>query len=97
MCPIEIITVQRRSLDTAELLVIQRLIDDHPDWSRRRVMELYHPSSGKGVARKVPDPSERQQKLLEALKLTPPATLPEAKVTVGTRKKINKERKPPVK
>ena len=57
------------------------------------VMELVH-SSGNVVARHVPEPSERLQKLLDALKLTPPTQLPEAKVTVGTRKKIDKERKP---
>lgn len=57
------------------------------------VMELVH-SSGKVVARHVPDPSARQKELLDALKLTPPSKLPEAKVSVVTRKKINKERKP---
>jgi transposase len=57
------------------------------------VMELVH-SSGKVVARHVPEPSARQKQLLDALKLTPPSKLPEAKVTVVTRKKINKERKP---
>ncbi len=34
------------------------------------VMELVHSESGKVVARRVPDPSPRQQQLLEALKLT---------------------------
>lgn len=57
------------------------------------VLELVHPQSGKVVARQVPEPSAPQQQLLDALKLHLPATVPEAKVTVGTRKKINKVRK----
>lgn len=58
------------------------------------VQELVHPQSGQVVARQVPQPSARQQQLLDALQLTPPTTVPEAKVAVGTRKKINKVRKP---
>jgi len=58
------------------------------------VLELIHPRSGKVVARQVPAPSARQKQLLAALKLELPATVPEAKVTVGTRKKINQVRKP---
>ena len=58
------------------------------------VMELVHSESGKVVARRVPDPSPGQRRLLEALKLTLPSTVPEAEVTVGTRKKINQVRKP---
>jgi len=61
------------------------------------VIELVHAQSGKVVARRVPDPSPRQKQLLDALKLTPPTTIPEAQVTVGTRKKINKVRKTLVK
>jgi Transposase DDE domain len=57
------------------------------------VTELVH-SSGQVVARHVPDPSARQKELLDALELIPPSQLPEAKVEVVTRKKINKERKP---
>src|SRR5437867_341979 len=57
------------------------------------VMELVHSQSGKVVARQVPQPSVRQQQLLDALKLDLPATVPEAEVTVGTRKKINQVRK----
>jgi transposase len=57
------------------------------------VMELVHARSGKVVARQVPEPSARQQQLLEALKLVVPTTAPEAHVTVGTRKKINHVRK----
>jgi transposase len=59
------------------------------------VMELVHGQSGKVVARQVPDPSPLQKQLLEALKLTLPATVPETEVIVGTRKKINKVRKTP--
>jgi hypothetical protein len=56
------------------------------------VMELVHPQSEKVVARQVPEPTALQKQLLEALKLDLPSTLPEAKVTVGTRKKINQVR-----
>jgi hypothetical protein len=58
------------------------------------VMELVHVPSGKVLARRVPDPGPKQRELLEALKLTPPSTVPEARVRVGTRKKINQVRKP---
>jgi hypothetical protein len=58
------------------------------------VMELVHPQSGKVVARQVPQPTALQKQLLEALKLELPSTVPEAEVTVGTRKKINQARKP---
>lgn len=57
------------------------------------VMELFHPESGKIVARQVPDPNALQKQLLDALKLDLPGTVPEARVRVGTRKKINKVRK----
>jgi len=57
------------------------------------VMELLHPESGAVVARQVPEPNDRQRQLLEALKLELPATVPEAQVSVGTRKKINEVRK----
>ena len=61
------------------------------------VMELVHAQSGKVVARQVPQPTALQKQLLEALKLNLPSTVPEAKVTVGTRKKINQVRKTLVK
>src|SRR5260370_35788172 len=57
------------------------------------VMELIHLQSGKVVARQVPEPSARQKQLLYALKLNPPATVPQDKETVATRKKINTVRK----
>ena len=57
------------------------------------VMELIHPQSSEVVARQVPEPSPRQKQLLDALKLGLPATVPEAQVSVGTRKKINQVRK----
>ena len=57
------------------------------------VMELVHPQSGQVVARQVTEPSARQKQLLDALKLELPARVPEAEVTVGTRKKINQVRK----
>lgn len=58
------------------------------------VMELVHPQSGEVIARQVPEPSVRQRQLLKALNLSLPATVPQGRVTVGTRKKINHERKP---
>ena len=58
------------------------------------VMELVHPQSGEVVARQVPEPAALQKQLLEALKLNLPSTVPEAEVTVGTRKKISQARKP---
>ena len=58
------------------------------------VIELVHPQSGAVVARQVPEPSPRQKQLLDALKLILPETSPKAEVIVGTRKKINKVRKP---
>ena len=57
------------------------------------VMELVHPESGEVVARQVPEPSAGQKQLLAALKLGLPASVPQAEVIVGTRKKINKVRK----
>ena len=61
------------------------------------VMELVHPQSGELIARQVPEPNSRQQQLLDALGLHLPSTAPVAHVHVGTRKKIQQERKPLVK
>jgi hypothetical protein len=58
------------------------------------VIELVHAPSGKVLARRVPDPGSKQRELLEALRLTLPSAVPEAQVSVGTRKKINQARKP---
>jgi hypothetical protein len=58
------------------------------------VMELVHPQSGEVIARQVPEPNPRQQQLLAALHLKLPATMPQGRVIVGTRKKINHVRKP---
>ena len=57
------------------------------------VMELVHAESGKVVARQVPEPTPAQQQLLATLHLNLPTIVPEAKVSVGTRKKINHMRK----
>jgi Transposase DDE domain len=57
------------------------------------VIELIHPQSGNVVARQLPQPNSRQTQLLAALNLVLPKTVPEAKVIVGTRKKINQARK----
>ncbi|MDH7501849.1 MAG: hypothetical protein QHJ82_03925, partial [Verrucomicrobiota bacterium] len=61
------------------------------------VIELVHVASGKVVMREVPEPGGLQRQLLEALKLKMPRTVPEARVTVGTRKKIAPARKSRVK
>jgi transposase len=61
------------------------------------IMELVHSESGKVVARQMPEPNVRQKQLLEALGLTLPSKVPEAKVTVVTRKKIQHVRKTLVK
>jgi transposase len=61
------------------------------------VVELVHPQSGEVIARQVPEPSARQQQLLQALNLSLPATVPQGRVIVGTRKKIHQVRKPPEK
>jgi hypothetical protein len=58
------------------------------------VMELVHAESGQIIARQVPEPSPRQQSLLDALGLHLPSLAPVAHVQVGTRKKIQQERKP---
>jgi len=57
------------------------------------VMELVHPKTGEVVARQLPQPSSLQQQLLAALKLNLPTTVPQAEVSVGTRKKISQVRK----
>jgi transposase len=61
------------------------------------VMELVHSKTGKVVTRLMPDPSSNQKQLLDALKLSLPATIPESEVSVVTRKKINEARKTLVK
>ena len=53
--------------------------------------------SGQVLCRRLPEPSPLQKQLLDALKLTLPATVPETKVRAVTRKKINKVRKSRVK
>jgi transposase len=57
------------------------------------VTELVHSPTNKVVARILPRPSMRQLALLDALGLSLPQTPPVARVTVGTRKKIQSERK----
>ena len=57
------------------------------------VLELVHRASGEVVLRQVPEPNALQKQLLDALKLSLPETVPQAVVTVGTRKKINGARK----
>ena len=57
------------------------------------IMELVHSETGKVVTRQMPEPNARQKQLLDALGLTVPSKVPEAKVTVVTRKKIARVRK----
>lgn len=52
------------------------------------VMNLVENESGETVDRILPEPSPLQTKLLEALEIKLPRNIPEAKVKVGTRKKI---------
>ncbi len=56
------------------------------------VTELVQGESGTVVARQVPQPNARVKQLLDALELTLPSVAPQAKVEVGTRKKIQEER-----
>jgi len=58
------------------------------------IMELVHSESGKVVARQMPEPNVRQKQLLEALGLSLPGTVPEAKVVVVMRNTISQKRKP---
>jgi transposase len=58
------------------------------------VMQLIHPETQAVISRHVPMANSCQKKLLDALGLTLPTTIAQAKVTVGTRKKINETRKP---
>src|SRR2546427_1765514 len=83
----------RRQLERAWWSLEVTVEEGLRELERLCVMELVHSQSGKVVARQVPQPSARQQQLLDALKLDLPATVPEAEVTVGTRKKINQVRK----
>lgn len=84
----------RRHLEQAWWLLEITVEEGLRELEQLCVQELVHPQSGQVVARRVPDPSPRQAQLLNALKLSLPATVPEARVTVGTRKKINQVRKP---
>jgi hypothetical protein len=52
------------------------------------VMNLVEKESGKTIDRILPEPNPFQAKLLEALEIKLPKDIPEAKVEVGTRKKI---------
>lgn len=61
------------------------------------VIELVESQRETVVARQIPEPGARQKELLDALGLKMPTTVPEAKVAVGTRKKIQDERKTSIK
>ena len=84
----------RRHLEQAWWLLEITVEEGLRELEKLCVMELIHSKSEKVVARHVPDPSPLQKQLFDALKLTLPATVPVTEVTVGTRKKINKVRKP---
>jgi hypothetical protein len=62
---------------------------------RLNVMELVATESGEVISRLLPQPTDLQQKLLDSLKLKLPQTVPAAKVTVGTRVKLQDRRKRP--
>jgi len=83
----------RRHLEQAWWLLEVTVEEGLRELEKLCVMELIHAKSQKVVARHVPDPNSLQKQLLDALKLTLPATVPVTEVTVGTRKKINKVRK----
>lgn len=61
------------------------------------VIKVVHAARGKVVARQVLEPSGLRRQLLEALKLKLLTTVPEAKLTLGTQKKIALARKSRVK
>lgn len=67
------------------------------DLGELTVIDLLAEKTGAVLARQIPLPSPSQKALLDALGLTLPSQPPEAKVTVGTRKKIQEERKAAVK
>ena len=83
----------RRHLEQAWWLLELTVEEGLRELEKLCVMELVHPQSGEVVARQVPQPNALQKQLLDALKLELPACVPEARVRVGTRKKINKVRK----
>ncbi|MBM3834615.1 MAG: hypothetical protein FJ403_15355 [Verrucomicrobia bacterium] len=62
---------------------------------RLNVMELVATDSKEVVARLLPQPTDLQRQLLDALQLKLPEKLPTAKVTVGTRVKLHDRRKKP--
>ncbi len=83
----------RRQLERAGWSLEVTVEEGRRELEQLCVLEMIHPESGQVVARQVPDPSVRQQQLLDALKLVLPRTVPAAQVTVGTHKKINPVRK----
>ena len=87
----------RRGLEKAWEKLEVTVEEGVEELSKICVIELLEAGTGTVVARQVPEPSARQKQLLDALGLTMPTIPPEAKVTVGTRKKIQTERKAAIK
>ena len=83
----------RRHLERAWWSLEMTVEEGLRELEKLSVMELVHAESGKVVARQVPEPTQVQQQLSAALHLNLPPIVPEAKVSVGTRKKINHMRK----
>ena len=85
----------RRALEKAWWPIETTVQEGLQELEKLCVMELIHPETKAVISRHVPDGNSRQQQLIDALGLSlATATVPEAKVTVGTRKKINEVRKP---
>ena len=83
----------RRQLERAWWLLEVTVEEGLQQLEQLCVVELVHPKTGEAVARQLPQPSSLQQQLLAALQLNLPTTVPQAEVSVGTRKKISQARK----
>jgi len=84
----------RRYLERAWRLLEVTVEEGLRELEQLSIMELVDSESGKVVARQMPEPSVRQKQLLEALGLSLPGTVPEAKVVVVMRNTISQKRKP---
>ena len=84
----------RRALEKAWWPIETTVEEGVQELEKLCVMELIHPETKALISRYVPEPNSRQKQLLDALGLSLPTTVPQAKVIVGTRKKINEVRKP---
>lgn len=80
----------RRHLEAARWPVELTVEEGLRELEKLCVTELVDSQIVEVISRQLPDPSPRQKQLLDALNLTLPATVPEAKVSVVARKKIRK-------